>query len=68
MLEIPQIGKMYRVVNSDFIGKCVSYDLENDLEVILTNESTWESKAVKCTEIELIEDESVGDISNLQKN
>lgn len=68
MLEIPQIGKMYRVLNSGFIGECVSYDLENDLEVILTNKNTWESKAVKLTEIELIEDGSVGDISNLQKN
>lgn len=68
MLEIPQVGKIYRVSLTGFIGKCVSYDLEHDLEVILINEETWESKAVRLTEIELINDDSFGDISNLQKN
>ena len=69
MLEIPMIGRKYEVTfgpYKGFIGECVSYDLENNLEVILQDEN-FNPRAVKATEIKLLEKIN-SDISREQQN
>lgn len=70
MQEIPFIGGVYKVVDGvykGFIGKCVSYDLEHDLPVILQKED-YTSCAVRINEIQGIKTDDKKDISHLQKN
>lgn len=50
---IPVIGRTYLVVSGpykDFIGKCVSYDLESDLPIILQDEN-FRGAACKLNEV-----------------
>lgn len=67
--DIPFIGKIYKVINgayAGFVGECVSYDLESDLPVILTDKN-WNSRAVKLDEIRVVDIVDT-DISNTQRN
>ena len=67
--EIPFINRYYKVVGGTyigFVGKCVSYNLNHDLPVILLDEKDYSSRAVRLNEIEAITDN--GNISIEQKN
>lgn len=69
MTEIPFVNRWYKVISgayNGFIGKCVSYDMTQDLPVILLDEKDYSSRAVRLNEIEAITDN--GNISREQKN
>jgi transcription antitermination factor NusG len=53
---IPFVGNIYEIISGQFegfIGKCVSYDLEHDLPVILQDEK-YNGAAARVDEIKLI--------------
>lgn len=69
-IEMPFIGKRFKVISGpykDFVGKCVSYDLEHDLPVILQDDN-WYGAAVRLHEIESIDFDNKIDLSQTQKN
>jgi len=67
----PIVGKFYKVVigpHKEFIGECISFDINHDLSVIL-QDLRFNGAAVRLSEIEETLRQPGGkDISNEQKN